>query len=287
VIYTITIYPKQYWQVLNSLKKGDNSSKNPEIQVNFEKIIEHFKSQGSCKNYNVSLKNKVENHIPVIQYKNLLTENSITDKPFTISEIKQCINILKTKKGAGPDLITNEIIKYSSVATCKSIVKLYNLILISGKYPSAWRKSFIILIHKSGDKSDLNNYRGISLQNCIVNLFSSALSKRHMSHYENLFSSQQFGFRPHHSTTDSLFILKTLISKYVLKKKTQIFSCFVDLRKAFDTVWHNGLLYKLRTNKIGHKFFNIIQNMYNVCQSAVKIDNKHSNYFNLEKGVEQ
>ena len=54
---------KQYWQVLNSLKKGDNSSKNPEIQVNFEKIIKHFKSQGSCKNYNVNLKNKVENHI--------------------------------------------------------------------------------------------------------------------------------------------------------------------------------------------------------------------------------
>ena len=102
VIYTITIYPKQYWQVLNSLKKGDNSSKNPEIQVNFEKIIEHFKSQGSCKNYNVNLKNKVENHI--IQCKNLLTENSITDKPFTTSEIKQCIDILKSNKSAGPDL---------------------------------------------------------------------------------------------------------------------------------------------------------------------------------------
>ena len=100
--------PKQYWKVLNSLK---NSSKNPEIQVNFEKIIEHFKSQGSCKNYNVNLKNKVENHI--IQYKNLLTDISITDKPFTISEIKQCINILKSNPSAGPDLIANEIIKCS------------------------------------------------------------------------------------------------------------------------------------------------------------------------------
>ena len=120
------------------------------------------------------------------------------------------------------------------------------------------------------------------------NIFSAALEIRIFSFrkYENLFSSQQFGFRPHHRTTDSLFILKTLISKYVLKKKAKMFSCFVDLRKAFDTVWHNGLLYKLRTNKIGHKFFNIIQNMYNLCQSAVKIDNKHSNYFNLEKGVE-
>jgi hypothetical protein len=82
--------PKQYWQVLNSLKKGDNSSKNPEIQVKFDNIIEHFKSQG--KNYNVNLKNKVENHI--IQYTNLLTENSITDKPFTIFEIKQLIYLI-------------------------------------------------------------------------------------------------------------------------------------------------------------------------------------------------
>jgi hypothetical protein len=180
-----------------------------------------------------------------------------------------------------PLYIANEIIKYSSVATCKSIVKLFNLILDSGKYPSVWRKSFIILILKPGDKSDLNNYRGISLQNCIAKLFSSALNRRLMSHYENLFSSQQFGFRLHHRTTDSLFILKTLISKYVLEKKTKICSCFVDLRKAFDTVWHNGLLYKLMTNKICHKFLNIIQNMYNLCQSAVKIDNKHSNYFSL------
>lgn len=108
-----------------------------------------------------------------------------------------------------------------------------------------------------------------------------------MSHYENLFSSQQFGVRPHLRTTDNLFILKTLISKYVLKKKTKIFSCFVDLRKTFDTVWHNGLLYKLMKNKIGHKFFSIFQNMYSLCQSAVEIDNKHSNYFNLEKGVKQ
>jgi hypothetical protein len=99
--------PKQYWQVLNSLKKGDNSSKNPEIQVNVEKIIEHFKSQGSCKNYNVNLKNKVENHI--IQYKNLLTDISITDKPFTISEIKQCINILKSNKASTLTIMDNLI----------------------------------------------------------------------------------------------------------------------------------------------------------------------------------
>ena len=54
-----------------------------------------------------------------------------------------------------------------------------------------------------------------------------------------------------------------------------IYSCFIDLRKAFDTLWHSGLLYKLLTNNVGCKFFIVIQNIYSLCQSAIKIDNKH------------
>ena len=64
---------------------------------------------------------------------------------------------LKTGKSAGPDSISYEIIKFSGICTCKSITKLFNLILDSGNYPSNWRKSFIILIHKSGDKPNINN----------------------------------------------------------------------------------------------------------------------------------
>ena len=66
------------------------------------------------------------------------------------------------------------------------------------------------------------------------------------------------------------FILKTLITKYLFKKKSKIYACFVDLRKAFDTVWHSGFQYKLMKNNVGRKFFNIIQDMYDICQSAVK-----------------
>ena len=85
------------------------------------------------------------------------------------------------------------------------MVKLLNLILDTGNYPSSWRKSFIISIHKSGNKHDLIIYRGISLQNCITKLFSSALNSRLVSFYDNLFANHQFGFRTSHRTTDSLF----------------------------------------------------------------------------------
>jgi len=270
--------PKKYWEVLNSFKKNNNPNNKVEIQHNFNQLIDHFKSQGKSDKYNVNFKNKIENYIT--QYKDFLAENQTTDKPFTVSEIKQCIKALKSNKSPGPDLICNEILKNSSVVTCKAIVKLFNLILDSDKYPYAWRHSFIIPLHKSGNKNDLNNYRGISLQNCIEKLFSSALNKRLMTHYEDLFSKHQFGFRANHRTSDSLFILKTLITKYVLNKNKKIYSCFVDLRKAFDT----GLLYKLLTNNIGCKFCNVIQNIYSLCHSAIKIHNKHSDYFKIERG---
>ena len=64
--------------------------------------------------------------------KNTLVYNELTDKPFCVKEIKKCINKLKIGKCAGPDLIGNEIIKFSSSTTCKAITKLFNLILETG-----------------------------------------------------------------------------------------------------------------------------------------------------------
>jgi hypothetical protein len=59
-----------------------------------------------------------------------------------------------------------------------------------------------------------------------------------------------------------MFVLKTLIEKYTQNNPKVPFSCFIDLRKAFDKVRHDGLLYKLRKNRISDLFYNIIKNMY-------------------------
>ena len=257
------------------------------MQDNFEDLALHFKSQGQTDDYDKKFEQKVEKDVSDQIDSGYISFNEITDKPFSVREVNNCIKKLKTGKSAGPDLISNEIIKYSGVVTCKCITKLFNLILDSGIYPSNWRKSFIILIHKSGDKLDINNYRGISLQNCLAKLFSSTLNSRLMNFYEEKFANQQFGFRTNHRTTDSIFILKSLITKYLVKKKSKMFACFVDLRRAFDTVWHDGILYKLMQNGIGLKFFTIIKDMYKCCQSAVKIDNEYSDFFEIDRGVKQ
>ena len=58
-------------------------------------------------------------------------------------------------------------------------------------------------------------------------------------------SKNQIGFLPNHRTSDHIFTLHTLIDQYVNQNKGKIFACFVDFQKAFDSIWHNGLFYKL------------------------------------------
>ena len=71
------------------------------------------------------------------------------------------------------------------------------------------------------------------------------------------------------------------------EKKSKIYSCFVDLRRAFDTVWHAGLLFKLKKDDVGKKIFEVIKDMYKCSESSVKIDNKQSEFFEIDKGVKQ
>jgi hypothetical protein len=76
-----------------TLKKGDNSQNELETEGNFFKLIEHFKNQDT---YNVNLKKEAVRYI--VNHRNELRENLITDIPFSVSEIKKCINKLKMKK---------------------------------------------------------------------------------------------------------------------------------------------------------------------------------------------
>lgn len=87
-------------------------------------------------------------------------------------------------------------------------------------------------------------------------------------------------------TSDSIFIVKSLINKYVNTNKQNIFGCFIVLKKAFDSVWR--LLYKILQNQnIGSKLYNIIKDMYKHTEASVKMGEDLSNFVNIERGVKQ
>ena len=170
-----------------------------------------------------------------------------------------------------------------------AILKLFNLILNFGHFPDTWSQGLINSIFKSGDKYEPNNYRGICVSSNLGKLFCSILNSRLQNFLSehNVLSKSQIGFTPQHRTTDHIYTLHTLIQKHVRQNKNTIFTCFVDFKKAFGSIWHHGLFLKLLEKGIGGKIYNIIKTMYINNRCAVKSRTMETDFFPQSRGVRQ
>ena len=184
--------------------------------------------------------------------------------------------------------------------TGKDIIKahpleLFNRILSSGKYLTLWSFGLIVPVHKKDDRSKAENYRASALLSALGKLFTSILNDRLYDYMtkKGILKAEQGGFKKRHSIVDSIFILKTLIDKFVKskpqKRRNLLFSCLVDFRKAFDRIPRQKLFEKLRKEGIKGCFLKIVMSMYSKDKSAVKINNKmtRTETFPCYTGVKQ
>lgn len=151
-----------------------------------------------------------------------------------------------------------------------SLGKLFNFILNSGTFPQSWNESYLVLLYKSGKRLNPSNYRGISITSDLGKLFNRIIHTRLLEFVKSmsLISENQIGFKENCRTSDHLFSIKTIIDHYKSKK---VYAAFIDLRKAFDTVWREGLFYKFLNSNISLKLFNILFSMYsNTTWSRIK-----------------
>ena len=153
--------------------------------------------------------------------------------------------------------------------------------------PQPWCHGLITPIFKCGTKSDPSNYRGICISSCIGKLFCSILNQRLLKHVDlnNILHKSQIGFLANNRTADHVLTLRTLIDKYVHCHKEKIYACFVDFRKAFDSVWHDGLLYKLSKVNVQGKFYSLIKSLYSKATCSVRIENNKMRSFQYVRGV--
>ncbi|CAB3986903.1 Hypothetical predicted protein [Paramuricea clavata] len=212
------------------------------------------------------------------------------DKTITEKELLTATRKLKSKKAVYSDKIRNEMIKLSANIAPLSFLKVFNKILESGRFSETWTEGLITPIYKSGNSLDPNNYRGICVSSCMGKLFCSILNTRLMDfvNEKKLIHQSQIGFIPGNRTADHSLTLKTLHDKFINQNESKkIYACFVDFKKAFDSVWHQGLFYQLLQNKIGGHFYDLITDMYSNTKCAIKLSESRTPFFPYKKGVRQ
>ena len=116
---------------------------------------------------------------------------------------------------------------------------------------------------KKGDLTQPENYRGISLLPIFSKIFTHILKDRLLKwcETENLICDEQAGFRKNYSTMDNVFVIDTLIRKYLRKKGGRFYCAFIDFSKAFDSVNHKALWQKLIDYNISSRMLKMLMSI--------------------------
>jgi exonuclease III len=266
--------PKEYWKLVESLKEHKHSN-NP---ISLEIWQSHFKELLDSKKPDTDPKlREMETTMQEMVDSKLAStlRIPILDSPITGKEVSDTIHSLKNGKATGEDMIPNEVLKRMGSVLNQTFAILFNKIISNCKYPKSWSTGLICPIYKKGERDDPNNYRGITITNSISKIFTSIMNKRltQFLEKENSICVEQIGFTKKCSTSDHILVLKTLIDSTKMKHKG-LYVCFVDFSKAFDTIWHTGLLYKMCDIGLSSNFVKLMSDMYSQMTAKVKMKNQ-------------
>ena len=234
--------PKKIFKYINTLKNSQSFPKKMKFNneysengqlianffaENFSSVYTNDSSSYSCTNYNF------ENTVDMPHFH--IQVETILDK----------INSLKNNKSMGPDLVSPIILKNCASILAYPLYILFNKSLESGICPEKWKLSYIVPIFKTGDCSDVVNYRPIAIQSAIPKILEGIVADYIALCSSSLIITEQHGFTNKKSTMTNLLIFENYIFKG-FEIGCQIDAVYTDFRKAFDKVVLRLLLRKLK-----------------------------------------
>ena len=171
-------------------------------------------------------------------------EDEFSTLATTPADVFRILSTLPRHKAPGLDSITTYLLRESASGIASSLALLFNRSFSDRRFPDAWKDALVVPVFKRGDRSLLTNYRPIALLSSVGKVCERIVYNKLYHFLSPYLSAQQSGFRKHDSTSLQLLRLVQQWSE-ALDDSQYVGIVFFDLRKAFDRVWHKGLLAKL------------------------------------------
>jgi hypothetical protein len=211
------------------------------------------------------------------------------DDDFSMSELHDALCHLR-RAAAGPDDISPLFLKHTPPAFRSLILSVLNFSWSHGVLPDIWKRANVCPVFKGqgAPESLPKSYRPISLTSVLVKVLERMLLARLIRFLDsrNFFSRFQAGFRPSHSTLDSIYRLIDRIQT-AFSSKNYVSVAFLDIVAAFDKVWHDGLLYKVFKAGIQGRSFRWIKAFLSSRWLRVIFGNEFSAWSRVGAGVPQ
>ena len=226
-------------------------------------------------------------YLPVFDY---ITDKRIDSIPIKDTELLLLIRKLNPNKATGPDGISSQMLLICDNSAVLPLKLIFRNILETSIYPNMWKLANVIPIFKKNDKPLVKNYRPISLLPICSKLFEKMIFTGLYSYLNNnsLITQNQSAFRPGDSATNQLlFIVNEIHEAFEDPKSLEVRAIFLDISKAFDKVWHEGLLSKLKQNGISGKLLTLFESYLHNRKQRVALDGFFSEYAHIESGMPQ
>ena len=254
---------KTYWSILKTFYNGKKIPLIPPLLID-DKFVTDMKAKANIFNKFFAeqctpLKN--DSKLPSNQI--FLTQSRLSSLDFSEDEILKIIRALNIHKAHGHDDISIRMIKICDKSLLKPLIILFQNSTKSSHYPDIWKKSNIIPVRKKNDKQLVKNYQPISFLPVFGKLFEKIIFNRFYFFLlqKELINPNQSGFRPSDSCVNQLIaITHEIFEAFDCNPSLEVRSVFLDISKAFDKVWHEGMLYKLKSMGISGELYYLLEN---------------------------
>ena len=240
-----TTTPKSYWKIIYRIMNKTRAPKIPPLLdggtfiINCKdkaKLFNDFFSKQCTLIINESI-------LPDFHY---ITEARINSIEITRESILAVIRSLNPNKATGCDEISGQMLRICDESIVMPLMIIFNNILECSVYPDQWKLANVVPIHKKEDKQLVKNYRPISLLPICGKIFEKLIFDGLYLYLvsNNLITKNQSGFVPGDSCTNQLlFLINEIHEAFEDPKSLEVRAVFLDISKAFDKVWHDGLIF--------------------------------------------
>jgi len=215
-------------------------------------------------------------------------KNSFAILDASAEEIITLVKQMPSKHSSGHDNIPLDIMKLCINLIAEPLSKLINISFANGYFPDVLKIARVCPVFKCGDKSEFTNYRPISILPSFSKVFEKLMYTR-LTNYltkHSVLYKNQFGFRSNHSTLMAIIEMVDKITDAIDKKEYSV-GVFVDLSKAFDTLDHNILLYKLQHYGVRGVALEWFKSYLDKRTQFVDYNGTNSSYLKIKCGVPQ
>lgn len=260
-----------------------------EIAIEWGNYFKQLYSTHNNAEYDDIFKETVEREISSTLHTQSTISEFLTGGVITHDETRKHIQKMKNGKAPGWDMIRVEHLKYGGDNLINIITWVMNAVIVKEDFPIQYKKGLLVPIPKGmKDQSIKDNNRGITLLSVLYKLIESIIMDREKDWFKNEQNIDvlQGANQDRCSSLHTSLLLQESIARNLDKGET-VYAAFLDIRKAFDSVWIDGLLYMLKEQNLNIKTLRVIANAYDNFQCAAHVNGTTSDWFVPQRGVHQ